>query len=68
VARLATPPDYLLRPQYQTREQKRLTVMENQVGDIAAFLKGMQARLDDQHATLKQSLDANTSTLRELSD
>jgi hypothetical protein len=42
--------------------------MENQVGDITAFLKGMQARLDDQHATLKQSLDVNTSTLRELSD
>jgi hypothetical protein len=37
--------------------------MENQVGDITAFLKGMQSRLNQQHETLKQSLDANTSTL-----
>jgi hypothetical protein len=42
VASLATPPDYLLRPQYQTR-------------DITAFLKGMQAHLDEQHRTLKQA-------------
>jgi hypothetical protein len=25
---LASPPDYLLRPQYQTREQKRLMALE----------------------------------------
>jgi hypothetical protein len=42
--------------------------MENQVGDITAFLKGMQVHLDVQHETLKQSLDANTSTLQDLSN
>lgn len=42
--------------------------MENQVSDITAFLKGMQARLDSQHEALKQSLDANTSTLQDLSN
>lgn len=40
--------------------------MENQVSDITAFLKGMQARLDSQHESLKKSPDANTSTLQDL--
>jgi len=64
-ASLASPPDYLLRPQYQTREQKRLMALEGQIGDLAAFLKGMQARMDEQHQSMKKALEANTSVLHE---
>jgi predicted nucleic acid-binding Zn-ribbon protein len=42
--------------------------MENQVSDITTFLKGIESHLDQQYETLKQSLDMNTSTLRELID
>jgi hypothetical protein len=44
---LASSPDYLLHPQYQTREQKRLLALEGQIGDFVAFIKGMQARMDE---------------------
>ena len=41
--------------------------MEEQIGDITAFLKGMQARIDRQHDSMKQSLEANTAELHDLS-
>ena len=41
--------------------------MENQIGDFGAFLKGMQARMDEQHEAVKKSLEANTIVLQELS-
>lgn len=64
---LVSSPDYVLHPQYQTREQKKLMAMEGQIGNLTAFLKGMQARIDDQHAAVKKTLEANTSVLLELS-
>lgn len=65
---LAAPPEFLLRPQYQTREQKKLMAMEGEIGDLTAFLKGMQARMDMQHETLKKTLDNNASVLLDLSN
>jgi hypothetical protein len=66
LANLASPPDYILRPQYQTREQKRISAMKDQIGDLGAFLKGMQARLDEQHQAVVKKLDANSVVLQEL--
>ena len=64
---LATPPDYVLRPRYQTREQNKLMAMEGQISDLTVFLKGMQARIDDQHDAVKKTLEANTAVLQDLS-
>lgn len=41
--------------------------MEDQIGYLTAFLKGMQARIDQQHYSLKQTLEVNTSVLKDLS-
>ncbi|CAD6339885.1 unnamed protein product [Miscanthus lutarioriparius] len=39
--------------------------LEGQIGNLAAFLKGMQARMDEQHQSMKKALEANTSVLHE---
>lgn len=39
--------------------------MEGQVEDLLAFLKGMQAQIDQQYHTVKATLEANTSVLQE---
>jgi hypothetical protein len=41
--------------------------MEDQIGDFGAFLKEMQARMDEQHQAVKKTLEANTAVLQELS-
>lgn len=41
--------------------------MEDQIGDLTAFLKGMQARIDGQHDAVKKTLEANTMVLQDLS-
>jgi hypothetical protein len=41
--------------------------MEDQIGDLGAFLKRMQARLDEQHQAVAKKLDANSIVLQELS-
>ena len=38
---LAEIPDYLLHPQYQTREQRRVVEMEQSVKDLADLVKEM---------------------------
>ena len=38
---LAEIPDYLLRPQYQMREQRRVVEMEQSVKDLADLVKEM---------------------------
>jgi hypothetical protein len=63
VAILADPPEYLLRPQYKTRLQRDLQNMEQSVGDLKALLQALQL----QNESIKQSLDANTAVVRDLS-
>jgi hypothetical protein len=41
--------------------------MEDHIGNITAFLKGMQSWIDRQHDLVKQSLDANMAVLQDLS-
>jgi len=40
--------------------------MEDQIGALAELLKGMQSRMDQQHDSLRRTLEANTSALRDL--
>lgn len=40
--------------------------MEGQIGDFLAFLKGLQAQMDEKHEVMKKTLEANTSVLQEL--
>jgi hypothetical protein len=42
-------------------------MMEDQIGDLTTFLKGMQAWIDGQHDTVKKTLEVNTAALQDLS-
>jgi DNA-binding protein H-NS len=58
-------PDYLLRPQYQTQESKKLAAMENQIGDLTKFLQGFESRMEEQQRSMKATLEANTVVLKD---
>ena len=59
---MAAVPDYLFRPQYQTREQKRITQMESQLSDLTQMLKELQV----QNSSIQRTLNDNLAVLHDL--
>jgi len=63
---LAEVPDYLLRPQYQTCDQKKIAAMEQNLADLTAVLKDMQKdRVEDRKTfdSIRRALEANTEAV-----
>lgn len=58
---LAAIPDYLLRPQYQTRDQKRISNMESQIDELTKLMKELQV----QNTSIKRMLNDNLSMLHD---
>ena len=59
---LASVPDYLLRPQYQTRDQKHINNMEIQLSNLATMMKELQT----QNASIQRTLNDNLVTLQDV--
>jgi hypothetical protein len=53
-------------PRRDLADSGELMAMEDQIGALAELLKGMQSRMDQQHDSLRRTLEANTSALRDL--
>ena len=67
---LADPPEYSLRPQYQTRARKQAEAMEKQVADLTTLLQSFKSALEENTAVVrdlsnwKPSIEADVSHLR----
>lgn len=60
---LAIVLDYLLHPQYQTRDQKRIGNMENQLDELTNMMKELQA----QNSSIQRTLNDNLAIIQDVS-